>query len=91
MKKLSLVILFAAVLAIGFTSCSDKERCWEVSVSFSFLGEKESQTGYVWGTKDELEANIEKGKAAAELAGFKDYKVTKKRSNKSETDCVGLK
>ena len=86
MKKFILLSFIA--VAIGFTSCANKERCWEIEVSV--LGKTVSQ--FVWGTEKDVDAVIDLMKAEMasdpESAPYADLvKFNKKKSKLSETDC----
>jgi len=77
MKRILLLSVIA--VAIGFTSCANKEKCWQVTVGNSFISVKV----YTWGTANDLNAEIDELKKEY----GNDVKITKKSVNKSESDC----
>lgn len=87
MKKF--VIACAVILAGVLSSCGDTNYCYEVTATINVLGTTTSQTFYVWGTSNDLEASMAELDADMEAAGIsKDsYKIEYKRANKSQSDC----
>lgn len=87
MKKF--VIACAIILAGVLSSCGDTNYCYEVTATINVLGTTTSQTFYVWGTSNDLEASMAELDADMEAAGIsKDsYKIEYKRANKSQSDC----
>ena len=89
MKKF--VIACAVILAGVLSSCGDTNYCYEVTatINVSVLGATTSQTLYVWGTSNDLEATIAELDANMKAAGIsKDaYKIEYKRAKKSQSDC----
>ena len=87
MKKC--VIACAVILAGVLSSCGDTNYCYEVTATINVLGTTTSQTFYVWGTSNDLEATKAELDADMEAAGIsKDaYKIEYKRAKKSQSDC----
>ncbi len=87
MKKF--VIACAVILAGVLSSCGDTNYCYEVTATINVLGTTTSQTFYVWGTSNDLEASMAELDADMEAAGIsKDsYTIEYKRANKSQSDC----
>lgn len=87
MKKF--VIACAIILAGVLSGCGDTNYCYEVTATINVLGTTTSQTFYVWGTSNDLEASMAELDADMEAAGIsKDsYKIEYKRANKSQSDC----
>ena len=87
MKKF--VIACAVILAGVLSSCGDTNYCYEVTATINVLGTTVSQTFYVWGTSNDLEASMAEFDAEMESSGIsKDsYKIKHKRTKKSQSDC----
>lgn len=71
------VVLTAAVMA----SCNG-EGCYKITMK---SGESQTVT-YVYGNSEDVDAAIEKAKAAATLVGA-DFDAHRQKVNKSEEDC----
>ena len=81
-------------MAIGLSSCGNKEQCYEitVTVTVSVPGVSvppQTSTSYVWTTESEVNAATEQAKqeAQAAMGGYGTASVTYKKSSKSEKDC----
>ena len=87
MKKF--VIACAVILAGVLSSCGDTNYCYEVTATINVLGTTVSQTFYVWGTSNDLEASMAELDAEMEASGIsKDsYTVEYKKTKKSQSDC----
>jgi hypothetical protein len=83
MKKF--VIACAVILAGVLSSCGDTNYCYEVTATINVLGTTVSQTFYVWGTSNDLDASMAELDAEMEASGISkdsytvEYKKTKKR------------
>lgn len=89
MKKVFLTVAIVAAAVLGMTSCSNKEKCWEIKATATFDGTSFTETGYFWGTKNELNVHIDDAKKAAEEDGGK-LKVNSKKSVKAadQEECL---
>jgi len=88
MKKA--IIAVAAVLgSLMMSSCGDTKACWELTTTYTVLGVSTSATTYVYGTRNDIDAAI--AKAKEDLKDYGDLNFTKKRVNKAEADCQGMK
>jgi hypothetical protein len=87
MKKF--VIACAVILAGVLSSCGDTNYCYEVTATINVLGTSVSQTFYVWGTSNDLDASMAELDAEMEASGIsKDsYTVEYKKTKKSQSDC----
>lgn len=80
MKKV--MIACALVLsAIAFTACNG-EGCYKVTMK---TGEQ-TNVVYVYGNSEDVDVIIEKAEAAAKLIGL-DFKASRQKVNKSQSDC----
>ena len=83
MKKfmISCALVFGA---LAFTACNG-EGCYQVTLKWG----EQSNTIYVYGESDAVDAAIEKAKAGLIIIGAdaKDIKVTRTKVNKSQSDC----
>lgn len=93
MKK-SVFLIASVALALGFTSCENgKHYCWEVKTEYSLKYDDnerektETETGYVWNTKSGVDMLIDQEKETLIAYGCYDIKITKRKINKSESDC----
>lgn len=82
MKKVFLTVAIVAAAVLGMTSCSNKEKCWEIKATATFDGTSLTTTGYFWGTKNELNVQLDDAKKAAEEEGV-EVKVNSKKSVKA--------
>lgn len=96
MKKVCFFIASVA-LAWGLTSCESGEHyCWEVQYEYSYKYddnarvEKKNSTTYEWNTKSGIDVEIKYIKEGLVAEGAYDIKVTKRKINKSESDCNDL-
>ena len=87
MKKF--VIACAVILAGVLSSCGDTNYCYEVTATMNVLGTSVSQTFYVWGTSNDLEASMAEFDAEMEASGIsKDsYTIEYKKAKKRQSDC----
>lgn len=88
MKKVFLTLAVVAVAALGMTSCSDEPCCWKITVTGSQQGISVTQEGYVWQTREAINADIENAKQTAKEYGLDNIKITKKKVNKNQSDCA---
>ena len=93
MKKVCFFIASVA-LAWGLTSCESGEHyCWEVQYEYSYKSdnnirvEKKSSTTYEWNTKSGIDVQIKYMKEELVAEGCYDIKITKRKIDKSESDC----
>lgn len=88
MKKVYLTMAIVAAAVLGMTSCSNKARCWKITGTITCDGESESVTVYDWGTKDDINKDIDEYKKEFEAEGC-SVKVDKKKHVKAsdENDC----
>lgn len=88
MKKVFLTVAIVAAAVLGMTSCSNKEKCWEIKMTVTVEGSSVSETAYYWGTKDKRDADIDDAKAAVEKVGG-TLKIDKKKHVKASdrSDC----
>ena len=93
MKKVCFFIASVA-LAWGLTSCESGEHyCWEVQYEYSYKSdnnirvEKKSSTTYEWNTKSGIDVEIKYTKESLVAEGCYDIKITKRKIDKSESDC----
>ncbi len=87
MKKLFLTVAVVAAAMLGMTSCSNKERCWEIKITATCDdGTEEEATVYKWGTRDYVNSSIDEAKEIAEEEGctLKTSKKHVKASDKSD-------
>lgn len=90
MKKVFLTVAIVAAAVLGMTSCSNKEKCWEIKATSTFKdGTSLTATAYFWGTKNELNVQIDNAKKAAEEEEGK-FKVNSKKSVKAadQKECL---
>ena len=89
MKKVYLTVAIVAAAVLGMTSCSNKERCWKITGTITCDGESESVTVYDWGTKDDINKDIDEYKKELEAEGC-SVSVDKKKHVKAsgEDDCL---
>ncbi len=93
MKKVCFFIASVA-LAWGLTSCESGEHyCWEVQCEYSYKSdnntriEKKNSTTYEWNTKSGIDVQIKYTKEGLVAEGCYDIKITKRKIDKSESDC----
>lgn len=94
MKK---IFSCAAILAaLAFASCkSNTPACWEVTIveHIEMMGEKHdaTTTQLMYGTESEIDAAIKQlTSTQMSMPGASvTFDVTKKKADKSESDCVG--
>ncbi|MCI7429684.1 MAG: hypothetical protein MSS84_02200 [Bacteroidales bacterium] len=93
MKKVCFFIASVA-LAWGLTSCESGEHyCWEVQCEYSYKSdnntriEKKNSTTYEWNTKSGIDVEIKYIKEELVAEGCYDIKITKRKIDKSESDC----
>ena len=82
MKKM-MVAVALLMGALAFTACNG-EGCYQVTLKWG----DQSNTVYVYGDGATVDAEIDRLKAAATLIGAEDIKVTRKKVNKSQEDCL---
>ncbi len=89
MKK-TIIAVAAFVGALFMSSCGDQKGCWEITATYEFMGITQSATSYVYGTRNDVDAAVAEAKEK-----LKDYEdvltITKKKVNKAEADCQGVK
>ena len=88
MKKFA--IACAIVLAAGMmTSCGDTNYCYEVTTTYTLLGETFSDTQFIWTTSNEIDASAEQIKKNLVATGISEDIITVdyKKANKSQDDC----
>lgn len=93
MKKLFLTVAVVAAAVLGMTSCSNKERCWEIKITATCDdGTEEKATVYLWGTRDDVNSRIDETKEIAEEEGctLKTSKKHVKASDKSDCNAKNL-
>ena len=81
MKKMMIAVALM-VSALAFTACGG-EGCYQITLKWG----EQSNVIYVYGDSEYVDAAIDKAKAAAELVGAKDIKVSRQKVNKSQSDC----
>ena len=93
MKKKCFLIASVA-LALGFTACENGNYyCWEVQYEYSYKSdnntriEKKNSTIYEWNTKSGIDVKIKYTKESLVAEGCYDIKITKRKIDKSESDC----
>lgn len=90
MKKL--IFSCAVLLMAGvFASCDNKnkEKCFEVTMSYNFFGFPFSMTSYLWCSEAALDADIQNLKNQQIEQGVPEdfIKIETKPVNKSRADC----
>ena len=81
MKKMMIAVALM-VSAVAFTACGG-----EGSYQITLKGGEQTNTAYVYGDDATVDEAIERLKAAATLVGADNIKVTRKKVNKSQSDC----
>lgn len=89
MKKFAIACAVVLATTLSLTSCGDTNYCYEVTTTYTFLGQTLTTNYKVWGTSNELDAVIAQKEAALEKTGVsKDaIKTDYKRSSLSQADC----
>lgn len=89
MKKLYLTMAVVAAAVLGMTSCSNKEKCWEIKSTTTTGGISVESTIYYWGTKDQRDTYIDDLKSTNEKLGI-TYKINSKKHVKAsdQKDCL---
>ena len=91
MKKLLFAVLFAVLALPMFTSCDSSEaKCYNVKFELVYANGSTTTTVdyYIWASKDELDASIDKQKAAFEKLGA--TVTVKSKTVSKEYDSVAL-
>ena len=90
MKK-TIIALAAVICSLGImTSCGDTKRCWEITATYSIMGVSQSSTIYVFGTRNDVDAAIDKAKQTLNASGIGEINFTRKYIMKSQEDCEAL-
>ncbi|MBQ7209822.1 MAG: hypothetical protein IJS05_02860 [Paludibacteraceae bacterium] len=87
MKKLIIAVAVLMGSVTLTTSCGNTEACWDVAYTYSVLGVSQSAHVYVYGTKNDVDAKIEEIKNQVQEG---DITFTRKKIDKSKSDCVGI-
>ena len=87
MKKM--IIACAVVLAACLSSCGDTNYCYEVTTTYTLLGQTLTTNYKTWCTSNELDALIAEKEAALEKTGVskESIKTSYKKSSLSQADC----
>ncbi|MBQ7672458.1 MAG: hypothetical protein IJS49_05210 [Paludibacteraceae bacterium] len=88
MKKL--FVACAIVLSAGlFASCGDTQYCYEITTTYTILGQQLSNTTRAWCTKNEIKSYEASAKdAAVKLGASEDaIKVSSKLTGLSQNEC----
>lgn len=88
MKNFFLGVAFVCA-ALAFSSCNNKEMCYEITVSADnpFTGKPISNTEYVRTTKNDIKDAEEKMKAQLTALGIKDDLITIKSKSVPDSNC----
>ena len=88
MKKL--FVACAIVLSAGlFSSCGDTNYCYEITTTYTILGQQLSSTTRAWCTKNEIKSYEASAKEAAVKLGASEdaVKVSSKLTGLSQNEC----
>lgn len=88
MKKL--IVACAVVLGAGlFASCGDTNYCYEITTTYTILGQQLSNTTRAWCTKNEIKSYEASAKEAAVKLGASEdaIKVSSKLTGLSQNEC----
>lgn len=87
MKKFAIACAVVMATAFSLTSCGDTQYCYEVTTTYTLLGQQLTTNYNLWCTSNELDAMIKEKETAFEKLGYKDMKTTYKKNNNSKSDC----
>lgn len=89
MKKFAIACAVVLATTLSLTSCGDTNYCYEVTTTYTLLGQSLNLNYKVWGTSNELDAAIAQKEAYVEKLGVsKDaIKTDYKKSSLSQADC----
>ena len=89
MKKFAIACVAVLATAMSLTSCGDTNYCYEVTTTYTFLGQQLTTNYKTWGTSNELDAVIAEREAALEKTGVskESIKTEYKRTSLNQSDC----
>lgn len=96
MKKVCLSLLVVVCALLAMTSCTSKNYCYEVKGEYEYwdstkeVWKSKTTTGYYYCTPRCINANISEAKKELIRDNCRKIKITKKKLNKSESDCKDL-
>lgn len=89
MKKFAIACVAVLATAMSLTSCGDTNYCYEVTTTYTFLGQQLTTNYKTWCTSNELDAVIAEKEAALEKTGVskESIKAEYKRTSLNQSDC----
>ncbi len=86
MKKLVFAVAMACV-GLAFSSCGNVEKCYEITVTYTLLGQEYSVTSYARCTKNELKDAEAEVKATLTAVGISEDIITVSSKAVPDTNC----
>lgn len=89
MKKFAIACAVVLATTLSLTSCGDTNYCYEVTTTYTLLGQTLTTNYKTWCTSNELDALIAEKEAALEKTGVskESIKTSYKKSTLSQADC----
>lgn len=94
MKKVLLSLVVAACILAAITSCTSKNYCYKLTVKYEYWSssqeewQSESDTYYDYCTPRCINVQISELKKEYKLENRRKIQITKKKVDKSESECV---